>query len=251
MKKIRKSILNLNPLTKMLAVIIFGVVSLVSTSYWTGLVILLLLTILSIFVLHFRGFIKLLIGFGVPLCAMLVFIHGCYGTENRHILLDVGFIQIGLEGTLYALKLSSVILVFICSFFLMNKTTKNSELAAALTQAGLSSKFEYLFLASLNVVPLMNKKIKMIKEAQMARGMRVGGNLIHRLRTFVPIIGPAILSSFIDAQERGMTLEIRGFGIKNKKPTPFLVIKTRKIDYVLRILLFLILVFAVVDRALF
>ena len=36
-----------------------------------------------------------------------------------------------------------------------------------------------------------------------------------------PLLGPVVMSSLTDAQERGMTLETRGFGIKGVKLTTY------------------------------
>ena len=58
-----------------------------------------------------------------------------------------------------------------------------------------------------------------IKNAQNARGLETEGSVMKRIKAFVPLIGPVIMSSLIDVQERGMTLELRGFTIKNTKKT--------------------------------
>jgi energy-coupling factor transport system permease protein len=241
MKKLSEGIINLNPLTKLLAVFVFDVMTVLFPSPWLGFCLLLLLLFVSVVIGLFPAFFKLIFGFGVPLTVMLVFIQGFYSPKNETVLLDVGFAQLGVEGTLYALKLVSTLLVFMGSFFLMNQTTKTSKLVAALVKSGLNSKAGYLVLASLNVVPQMNRRMKMIKEAQESRGVETKGNLIHRFNSFLPLIGPVVLSSFTDAQERGMTLETRGFGIKGTKPTSLTQVEDTAVDKVIRMLLIFML----------
>lgn len=161
---------------------------------------------------------------------------------------DLGFAQVGLEGTLYALKVSSTLLVFLTTFYLFMQTTKNSETVAALTQSGLNMKIGYLILASLNVVPQMQRKVKNIQEAQESRGVEVTGNFLQRTKAFLPLIGPVVLSSLTDAQERGMTLETRGFSIKGIKPTSFVEVNHRKIDTILKGLAGVFLLFTIFIR---
>ncbi|WP_205527793.1 energy-coupling factor transporter transmembrane component T [Listeria costaricensis] len=237
MERVAKGIINLNPLTKLLAVLVLGVISLMFPSPWLGFGILLALMIMAMIVKLSAVFYKLIFGFGIPLTLMLVFIQGFYSTKNKTVLLDLGFAQLGLEGTMYALKLVSALLVFVAAFFLMNQTTKTSKLVAALIESGLNAKIGYLVLASLNVVPQMNRRMKSIKEAQESRGVSLAGNIIHRFKTFLPLIGPVILSSLIDAQERGMALETRGFGLKDVKVTSLTQVETTMLDYAIRIIL--------------
>lgn len=179
---------------------------------------------------------------------MLLFIQGLYSPKNSIIIADLGFAQVGLEGTLYALKISSTLLVFLCTFYIFMQTTKNSETVAALTQSGLNMKIGYLILASLNVVPQMQRKVKIIQEAQESRGVEVTGNFVQRAKAFFPLIGPVVLSSLTDAQERGMTLETRGFSINGVKPTSFIEIKHSNADPLLKIFSGSFIVFCILKR---
>lgn len=236
----------LNPLTKLIAVFVLGLATLIFPTPWLGFGILLILIVLSARLHFLASFSKLVFGFGIPLTLMLLFIQGFYSPKNKTVLIDMGFAELGLEGTMYALKLVSVLLVFMGAFFLMNQTTPTSTLVASLMRSGLNAKAGYLVLASLNVVPQMNRRVKIIKEAQEARGVSTKGNLIHRFKSFLPLIGPVVLSSFTDAQERGMTLETRGFGIQGVKPTSLTEVKTSSADYIVRAALILLLGFVVI-----
>ena len=58
----------------------------------------------------------------------------------------------------------------------------------------------------------------------------------------MPLIGPLVMSSLMSVQERGMTLETRGFGTSNKKVTSFTEVEdtqkqklTRKIMVILAV----------------
>ena len=122
----------------------------------------------------------------------------------------------------------------------MNKTTYTGKLVAALTASGLNPKAGYLVLASLNVVPQMQRRMSVIQEAQSARGVETGGSLSGRIKAFIPLLGPVVMSSLTDAQERGMTLETRGFGIKNVKQTTYVEVTKSQADKILKVLTFLV-----------
>lgn len=104
--------------------------------------------------------------------------------------------------------------VFLGAFYLTNKTTHMGRLVAALTQIAVPSKIGYSILASLNVVPQIQRRIAVIEHSQHARGLETNGGLISRARIFLPLLGPVVLSFLTDSQERGMILETRGFGIR-------------------------------------
>lgn len=131
----------------------------------------------------------------------------------------------------------SATLVFLGTFYIMNKTTYTGKLVAALTASGLNPKAGYLVLASLNVVPQMQRRMSVIQEAQSARGVETGGSLSGRIKAFIPLLGPVVMSSLTDAQERGMTLETRGFGIKNVKQTTYVEVTKSQADKILKVLL--------------
>ena len=226
----------LNPITKIAAVFALGLSALAWPDFTLGLILVVLLLVVS-FLAHIqRDFAKIMFGFGIPVTVMLMFIQGLYSPKNRTALLDFGFAQLGLEGVLYAAKVVVSLLVFLGSFYIMNKTTYVGAMVSALTSVGLSAKVGYLVLASLNVVPQMQRRMAVIQEAQSAR-----------IKAYIPLLGPVVMSSLTDAQERGMTLETRGFGITGVKQTSYVKVSWNAADKVLNwiFVLFLIAVVAV------
>lgn len=236
-----------NPTVKIWAVFSFGISALVFPNSYVGFGLLIVLFFLAIHAKLLKNFIKIMLGFGIPITVMLIFIHGFYGSDNVTILHDFGPIQLGLEGVLHAINIVSSLLVFLGTFYIMNHTTYTGKLVSALTASGVNPKVGYLVLASLNVVPQMQRKLNVIQEAQNARGVEKEGSLWHRFKVFIPLLGPVVLSSLTDAQERGMTLETRGFGIKNVKATNYVEVSYTKTDRMLKYLLigFFVLVFII------
>lgn len=234
----------LNPMTKILAIFSLGISTLIFPNAYLGISIIICLFIVSYIAKIFKDFSKVVFGFGIPITIMLMFIQGLYSPDNVTIIADLGFAKLGLEGILYALKIIVTLLVFLGSFFIMNKTTYIGSLVAALTNSGLNAKIGYLILASLNVVPQMQRKMAIIQEAQNARGLETKGSFISRIKAYIPLLGPVVMSSLIDAQERGMTLETRGFGIKGIKQTNYIQVENTKLDKIIKS--FLIIFFIVV-----
>lgn len=229
----------LNPMTKILAVFSLGFSTLIFPNSWLGLAIIVFLFVVAGMAKMLPAFAKIMFGFGIPVTVMLMFIQGGYSPKNETIIANIGFLHIGLEGVLYALKIITTVLVFIGTFYIMNKTTYTGKLVAALTASGLPPKAGYLVLASLNVVPQMQRRIGVIKEAQNARGVETGGGLMSRMKAYIPLMGPVVMSSLTDAQERGMTLETRGFGIKGVRQTSYVKVSKSRADHVLKVLLIL------------
>ncbi|MGX7352282.1 hypothetical protein RU97_GL001738 [Enterococcus canis] len=248
--KMKRFVRKLNPLTKLLIVLSLVASCVLYPSVLICYALLFVLVVLSLLLTLFQPVMKLVVGFGVPATLMLLFIQGLYSPKNKTFIADLGFAQLGLEGTLYALKVSGTVLVCLVSFYLFLQMTKNSETVAALILIGVSPKIGYLVLASLNVVPQMQQKIKTIREAQESRGVETTGSILTRMKAFLPLLGPIVLSSLTDAQERGMTLETRGFGINNSKPTSYLSIQTTFYDYCLISISFIFLFIGCIIRIL-
>ena len=208
----------LNPMTKVLAIFSLGLGTLIFPNSWLGLLVIIGLFIVAYIAKILKEFTKVMLGFGIPITVMLMFIQGFYSPKNKTKIAAFGFASLG-------------------SFYIMNKTTYTGKLVAALTETGLPPKVGYLILASLNVVPQMQRRMSVIQEAQNARGVETGGGVISRVKAYIPLLGPVVMSSLTDAQERGMTLETRGFGIKGVKQTSYVEVTKSKLDKVLRSLL--------------
>lgn len=224
----------INPVVKIWGVFCLGLSALIFPNCFLGFGITICLFFVAGISKIFKNFSKIVIGFGIPITVMLLFIQGLYSPKNVTFIADLGFAKLGLEGVMYALKIVSTLLVFLGSFYIMNTTTYTGKLVAGLTSTGLNPKIGYLVLASLNVVPQMQRRMQVIQEAQNARGVEIGGSMISRIKAYVPLLGPVVLSSLTDAQERGMTLETRGFGYKGAKQTSYVEVPYTNSDRILK-----------------
>ena len=69
-----------------------------------------------------------------------------------------------------------------------------------------------------------------IQEAQVSRGLDMEGSLVSRLRATIPLLGPVIMSSLTDAEERSMTLETHGFHLNEVRHTSYVVVHHARAD---------------------
>ena len=237
----------MNPMVKIYAIFCLGLSALIYPGFILGYVIVALLFVAAAIAGLLKKFSKFIFMFFVPIFVMLMFIQGLYSPKNVTVLADFGFAQLGLEGTVYALKIVGTLLTFLGSFYLMSTTTYTGKLVAALTASGMNPKVGYLILASLNVFPQMQRRMSVIQEAQNARGVETKGTMMSRLKAYIPLLGPVVMSSLTDAQERGMTLETRGFGIKGVKHPTYVEVTVSASDRVCKtcLVLFFVAVLAV------
>jgi energy-coupling factor transport system permease protein len=212
----------LHPLVKMYGILCLGLGSAVFPSVWLGFIVTAFLLFIAYKAKILGRFSRFILAFAIPITCMLLIIHGLYSPKNVTVLADFGAVQLGLEGVMYTFNIVGTLMVFLGSFYIMTTTTYPGKLVAALQDAGLNPKAGYLILASLNVVPQIQRRIVTIQEAQTSRGVEVTGHVLQRFKAFLPIIGPTVMSSLVDVQERGMTLETRGFGAKGIRPSSFI-----------------------------
>jgi hypothetical protein len=96
------------------------------------------------------------------------------------------------------------------SFSLLVLTTKPNDLIESLVRRGLSARIGYVLSSVLQIIPQMAASMETIMDAQRSRGMEMEGKLLIRLKAFIPLIGPVVMSSLIGVKERAMALEVMG-----------------------------------------
>jgi energy-coupling factor transport system permease protein len=98
------------------------------------------------------------------------------------------------------------------SIGLFGLTTDPRSFVLDLERRGLSPRFAFVALATLEAVPAMVERAGVIAAAQRARGLDTEGSLAARLRGVLPLAGPVVLSSLTEVEERSLALEVRAFG---------------------------------------
>ena len=154
--------------------------------------------------------LTLLLSLPIALSALLVNVFFFPGGTT--VLFQVGPITATAEGLAFALEILARILAISGAVTLFYLTTRPSDLVIDLERRGVSPRVGFVANASVQTVPAMVDRAGQITAAQRARGLDTEGSLWRRIRGIVPIVGPVILGSIAEVEERAMALEARGFG---------------------------------------
>ena len=127
------------------------------------------------------------------------------------VLLRIGPITATAEGLAFALEILVRILAISGAVTLFYLTTRPADLTVDLERRGISPRVAFVANASVQTVPAMVERAGQITAAQRARGLDTEGSVWRRIRGVLPIVGPVILGSIAEVEERTMSLEARGF----------------------------------------
>jgi len=136
-------------------------------------------------------------------------------------------------------------LVLVESFSVFFLTTSPDHLGLALEQSHVPYEFCFAFTTAVRFVPVLADEAQTIMDAQKARGLELErGNFLKRVRNYIPILIPLIVSAIRRSLELAEAMESRAWGAGEKR-TNLYVLKLRKADYLLALGSVLMLIFAV------
>jgi energy-coupling factor transport system permease protein len=145
-----------------------------------------------------------------------------------------------------AMTLRFVVLVESFSIFFL--TTSPDHLGLALEQTHIPYEFCFAFTTAVRFVPVLAEEAQTIMDAQKARGLELErGNFLKRIRNYIPILIPLIVSAIRRSLELAEAMESRAWGA-TKKRTNLYVLKTHRSDLVLILITIGILATAVYVR---
>jgi energy-coupling factor transport system permease protein len=153
--------------------------------------------------------LSLLLALPIAISAFLINLFFFPGGQT--VLLQVGPIAATAEGFGFALQILARILAISGAITLFYLTTRPADLVVDLERRGVSPRVGFVTNASVQTVPAMVDRAQQITAAQRARGLDTEGSIWRRIRGVVPIVGPVILGSIAEVEERTMALEARGF----------------------------------------
>ncbi|MCI0708400.1 MAG: energy-coupling factor transporter transmembrane protein EcfT [Ignavibacteriae bacterium] len=122
--------------------------------------------------------------------------------------LGITFYDAGLQ---FGITTGARLAVISVSLFLFFVTTPLRRLIQFFQQAGLPGQLTVILFLALHFIGQVPARISQIYTAQEARGAPVRGHAIARLKAFLAILFPLLLSSISETLERGAALEARGF----------------------------------------
>ena len=173
---------------------------------------------------------------------MLLFtlITNIFFNQTGKVLIEVSFIKITTGGLLYSARMIFRLGILIVSSFMLTFTTNTLDFADGLEAllAPLkkikfpSHEIAMIITIALRFIPTILEELEKIKKAQMSRGVDFeSGNIIKKVKSFIPILIPLFISSFKRADDLAMAMEARCYrGDINR--TRLKVLKMCKNDYI-------------------
>jgi energy-coupling factor transport system permease protein len=130
-----------------------------------------------------------------------------------------------------AMTLRFIVLVESFSIFFL--TTSPDHLGLALEQTHIPYEFCFAFTTAVRFVPVLAEEAQTIMDAQKARGLELErGNFLKRIRNYIPILIPLIVSAIRRSLELAEAMESRAWGA-TKNRTNLYVLKMHRSDLVL------------------
>jgi len=133
----------------------------------------------------------------------------------------------------YPLAMSLRFLVLVESFSIFFLTTSPDHLSLALEQSHVPYEFCFAFTTAIRFVPVLAEEAQTIMDAQKARGLELErGNFLKRVKNYIPILIPLIVSAIRRSLELAEAMESRAWGATEKRTNLYLL-KMKSADYAL------------------
>jgi energy-coupling factor transport system permease protein len=132
-----------------------------------------------------------------------------------------------------ALAMTMRFIVLVESFSVFFLTTSPDHLGLALEQTHIPYEFCFAFTTAVRFVPVLAEEAQTIMDAQKARGLELErGNFLKRIRNYIPILIPLIVSAIRRSLELAEAMESRAWGATQKR-TNLYVLKLHRNDFLL------------------
>jgi energy-coupling factor transport system permease protein len=156
--------------------------------------------------------------------------------------------QLTSEVLTYSTSMSLRFVVLMTSFSIFFLTTSPDDLGLALEQSHVPYEFCFAFTTAVRFVPVLAREAQTIMDAQKSRGLELEkGGFMKRIRNYIPILIPLIVSSIRRSLELAEAMETRAFGAKKLRTSLFALKITRE-DILTLILCLVFLIITVYVR---
>lgn len=201
----------LNPLTKLSLSALFLVAAAALPDLRALLLAFLLAPVpLALWSGVLRPFLRACLRLIWPFALSLAVIQGLFAPGTT-VLLHLGPFALTLEGLGMGAFFTGRLLLGLGAATLLMLTTRPDTLLLDLTRRGLPPQIAYIVVTALQIIPGFQARAQSILDAQRARGLETEGSVLTRARALLPLIGPLLLSSLMELEERAIALEARGF----------------------------------------
>ncbi|MCR6669161.1 MAG: energy-coupling factor transporter transmembrane protein EcfT [archaeon YNP-WB-040] len=146
------------------------------------------------------------------------------------------------SGLYLALTITLRLILLMSSFSIFFMTTYPEDFALMLVNIGVPYDFALTLTMSIRFVPTLAREAQIIIDAQRSRGLELEkGNFIVKLKNYIPILVPLIVSALRRSMSVAEAMESRAFGASPKRSS-LIELSFKRRDY---IALFIIVSFTV------
>jgi energy-coupling factor transport system permease protein len=179
--------------------------------YATPLVLLVLLVVPAAFLAGVLGRVaRLALAVSLPIVVSVALV-SILTRPGENVLFELGPLRATLEGVDFAAQVTLRVIVMSMVLVLFGLTTEPRAIVADLERRGLPPRVTFGIAAALDAVPAMVERARDVTAAQRARGLDTEGSVVARLRGLPSLVGPVLLSSLAEVEERSLALDARGF----------------------------------------
>lgn len=144
--------------------------------------------------------------------AVAVALVSAFTRPGSTVLLVLGPFDATVEGVDFAARVIVRLYVMAAAVTLFGLTTPARVLTVDLERRGVSPRLTYAIGAVLDTVPAMVERVRLVVDAQRARGLDTEGNLLRRAAGVVPLVGPVVIGALHGVEARSLALDARAFG---------------------------------------
>jgi energy-coupling factor transport system permease protein len=236
----------LNPLTKAVIATVGSIGAFVLGGYVGPIAIMALMLLLAsrAGVMARLARVSLLLTLPIAISVVLVSVFTRAGTT---VLFQIGPFDATAEGVDFALQTLVRLFAISLSIGLFIMTTEPRAFVFDLERRGVPPRAAFIAVATIEAVPTLVERATMISESQRARGLDTEGSFLTRVRGLLPIVGPVIIGSLTEVEERSLALESRAFSRPGRRHLLW-AMPDEDWERVLRWVLFVLLVAAAIAR---
>jgi len=140
---------------------------------------------------------------------------------------------ITMEGFLYGIATGIKINIMIIAGMIFLGSTKIEEISLALQKLKVPYRVAFAFSTALRLVPMIVSNSYIIIKAQKSRGLNLdSGSVMTRVKKYVPLLVPVLVSVIRNTNIFAMALESKGFGYNDRRSS-YLEIGFKAADYII------------------
>ena len=200
----------LNPLTKAAVATCGSIAALVAGGYPGPVAISSVMLVLAFGAGALRPLVRAVLLLTLPIAISVVLV-SVFTRAGTTVLFAVGPFEATAEGVDFAGQTLVRLVAMSLSIGLFVLTTNPRAFVFDLERRGVSQRIAFIAVATIEAVPTLVERVRVVEESQRARGLDADGSLRARLRGLMPMVGPVILGSLTDIEERSLALESRAF----------------------------------------